>query len=156
MVTTIVHNHMNAATPMDVDKKYIMSMDENKTSKEETTAGTREEEGQDEKQYPMYDEEGGFVFFIGKATEVGRPMGKAKEKENSTACATTAENQDTGAAIAGRKAKTRETRKEKEARRTRASTTKAGTFMEAKVKDTAKAKASTRSKAKHSCRSRSQ
>ena len=36
VVTTIVHNHMNAATPMDVDKKYIMSMDENKTSKEET------------------------------------------------------------------------------------------------------------------------
>ena len=27
VVTTIVHNHMNASAPMDVDKKFVMSIE---------------------------------------------------------------------------------------------------------------------------------
>ena len=68
MVTTIVHNHMNTVTPMDIDgKNGIMSIEQEEAKKEGTqepaqAAGAdHEHEGE-----PVYDEEGGILCFIGK------------------------------------------------------------------------------------------
>ena len=76
VVNTIVHNHLSTNTPMDVDKKHIMSIE-----KEGQEAKEKEEEEPVEEQYPVYDDEGGFVCFIGKGgSNNWQTKGKGKSK----------------------------------------------------------------------------
>ena len=65
VVTTIVHNHMNASAPMDVDKKFVMSIEGQEEGKQGEVQGP-EGEGYAEEGQPVYNEEGGIVCYIGK------------------------------------------------------------------------------------------
>ena len=81
IVTTIVHNHMNTSSPMDVEKKNLMSVE-----KEEAEASSKEDEGQVDEGYPVYDEEGSFLCYIGKgASGNWQSKGKGKGK-NGIVC----------------------------------------------------------------------
>ena len=76
IVTTIVHNHMNTASPMDIDKKHVMSVDQH-----EPDTNKKDEEAQQEDMYPVYDEEGGLLYYIGKEGSwhaKGKGKGKGK------------------------------------------------------------------------------
>ena len=65
VVTTIVHNHMNVASPMDVDKKYVMSIEKGAGYEQPVLAPEGEEEFEEQ---PVYDEDGGFVCFVCKGS----------------------------------------------------------------------------------------
>ena len=88
VVTTIVHNHMSVATPMDVDKRFVMNLSDNQIS----SSGDMNEvdhlekndklEGNEEEQQCVYDENGAVICFIGKNGKgTWQQKGKGKGKE---------------------------------------------------------------------------
>jgi len=68
VVKTIVHNHMNSSAPMDVDKKGLHNLEQKEESCKESQDGQEgfgsRPEDQAEEQC-LYDEEGGFLCYIG-------------------------------------------------------------------------------------------
>ena len=61
---------------MDVEKKNLMSVE-----KEEVEPSSKEDEGQADEAYPLYDEEGSFLCYIGKgASGNWQSKGKGKGK----------------------------------------------------------------------------
>jgi len=75
-VTTIVHNHTKTASPMDIVKKYVRSVDQH-----EPDTNKKDEEAQQEDMYPVYDEEGGLLYYIvkeGSWHAKGKGKGKGK------------------------------------------------------------------------------
>ena len=96
VVTTIVHNHMNTVTPMDIDgKNGIMSIEEEAVKKEgpqeQTQAACADHEHDGE---PVYDEDGGILCFIGKGGKgewqvKGKGKGKGKFQGQCFICGKT-------------------------------------------------------------------
>ena len=88
VVKTIVHNHMNSSAPMDVDKKGLHNLEQKVESCTESQDGQEgfgsRPEDQAEEQC-LYDEEGGFLCYIGKSGQgswqsKGKGKGKGKGK----------------------------------------------------------------------------
>ena len=76
VVTKIVHNHMNAATPMDVDK-YITSIERRKKSHGESEENDDiSEEDHDSEKDGYQDEEGGPTCFTGDSEGRWQTTGK--------------------------------------------------------------------------------
>ena len=81
VVTTIVHNHMSASSPMDVDKKYVMSVEKGQNHQGDNAGVEKDDNSEEEEQQCLYDEDGGFVCFIGRSSEGGwQTKGKSKGK----------------------------------------------------------------------------
>ena len=82
IVKTIVYNHMTSSSPMDVEKKNLMNLDMNEEgSKEEENAGEEKTDRPEQDQHCLYDEDGGFLCFIGKNGQGGwQQKGKGKGK----------------------------------------------------------------------------
>ena len=79
MVTTIVHNHMNAATPMDVDM-HIINFEKEKSYGDSEEYEDKPEEDHDSEQLVHQDEEGGSMCHIGQSSEGGwQTKGKLKD-----------------------------------------------------------------------------
>jgi len=107
VVKTIVHNHMNSSAPMDVDKKGLHNLEQKEESCKESQDGQEgfgsRPEDQAEEQC-LYDEEGGFLCYIGKSGQgswQSKGKGKDKEKEGSRVSASTAAKWAIVAMIAG-------------------------------------------------------
>ena len=90
VVTTIVHNHTIATMPMDIEKR-LLSVTEGGGAGGDDDERKEHNESQDNKienegEY-LYDENGGFVCFIGKGAGGGwQVKGKGKGKANERAC----------------------------------------------------------------------
>ena len=85
IVTTIVHNHLNSAAPMDVDKKPIMNLDSADGDNGEEDGDEANQEDRvaknDEDTACVYDERGVFIGYVGKGGKQGPGKGKGKGKD---------------------------------------------------------------------------
>ena len=70
MVTTIVHNHMNAATPMDVDT-HIIDIEKEKAYGDSEEYEDNLEQDHDSEQHVHQDEEGGSMCHMGQSSAGG-------------------------------------------------------------------------------------
>ena len=86
IITTIVHNHMNTSSPMDVDKKIMsLSTDNNNSEAPDNEQRSQASESEHDHQWPLMDEEGGIICYIGKNGQgefqtKGKGKGKGKGK----------------------------------------------------------------------------
>ena len=85
VVTTIVHNHMNASAPMYMDKKTVLSIENKEEGPKRDEAQQQEEEAGAEEGLPVYNEKGGIACYIGKggggSWQVKGKGGKGKGKD---------------------------------------------------------------------------
>ena len=103
MVTTIVCNHMNAASPVDVDA-HIMSIEKEKSHRESEEYEDKAVEAHDNGEHLYQDEEGGPICYMGESSEGGwQTTGKSKGKGKPTEHATTAGRRVIDAETSGEK-----------------------------------------------------